>query len=231
MYAYPLLSCNGCEFSVDDQQKTDLGKIKSAHDGSCWRHVHPEEMNVIDLDEANFTSYTIAGSVATITTSTEVFESEAPNRFIAGKYGDHLEIDSSLQAPFDDPAIQNDYKTLEYNPSGNFVLMCGSPSEVGSDPFHGDRGFDIVLPEFSAWRVEDIWELAGQKHTIWTHTALNAPDQLRMKMAWDLSQIVSVGLPNAKVSVFSCVNIVRSLIIPQAQTDLSIHLFSKKGRA
>ena len=36
---------------------------------------------------------------------------------------------------------------------------------------------------------------SGQKHTIWTHFALESEDQLRLKMAWSLSQIVSVGLP------------------------------------
>lgn len=175
---------------VGDQGKTDLGKVRVT-DGSCWRHTHHEEMGVIDLTAVNSTLYSIVGNMVSFT-STEAFENIAMDSI--GKYGDHVEIDSS--SPLDDPALKALY-TLEYNPNG-LVLMCGSPSEVASDPLLSDRGFTVVLPEQSGWRVEGRAELAAQKHTVWTEMALHAPDQLRMKTAWSLSQIVSVGLPDEK---------------------------------
>jgi hypothetical protein len=181
---------------VADQGKTDLGKVQ-AYDGSCWRHVHIAEMDVINLSGADPSLYTISGNTVTFT-STEVFESSiAGNYPVIGKFGDHIEIDDSPPFPLDQASIQETYKTLEYNPAGQSVLMCGSPEEVASDPFYGDLGFDIVLPEKTASRIMSESELSAQKQTIWTELALNAPDTLRQKMAWSLSQIVSVGVRNA----------------------------------
>lgn len=74
--------------------------------------------------------------------------------------------------------------------------MCGSPNEVGSDPFHGDQEFDVVIPEASGYRTSSIWQLSAQRHTTWTHLALHAQDQLRQRVAWALYQIVSVGIIN-----------------------------------
>mmetsp|Transcript_598 Transcript_598/g.1174 ORF Transcript_598/g.1174 Transcript_598/m.1174 type:complete len:1161 (+) Transcript_598:1495-4977(+) len=180
---------------VEDQAKTYLGKVR-ASDGSCWHHVHIAEMDVFDLSGADLALYTVSGNMASIVGGMEIFESDIMNNFaVVGKFGDHVEIDTSLPSPLNDEGVQDAYKTLEYNPSNKPILMCGSPEEVASDPFYGDNGFDVILPENSGWRSMSKWELSGQKHTIWTHFALESEDQLRMKMAWSLSQIVSVGLP------------------------------------
>ncbi len=68
---------------------------------------------------------------------------------------------------------------------------------MASDPFYGDRNFDAGRPENTGYRSFSIWEYAAQRHTTWTDIALRAPDQLRQKMAWSLSQIVAVGLPRS----------------------------------
>lgn len=112
---------------------------------------------------------------------------------VISRLDDHVE---SLPAPLDGQDIFDAFATLEYNPQGKSVLMCGSPEEVANDPFYGDNGFGVVMPENSGMPSSlTKWEESGMKHTIWTEMALNAKDQLRMKMAWSLSQIVSVGLP------------------------------------
>jgi len=177
-----------------DEGKTYLGKVK-ASDGSCWNHVHQSEMNVVDLTGANETSYTISDNVAIIT-SMDAFNTDIASLPVIGKYGDHVEIDNSLPSPLNDKDIQDEFKTYEYNPQGKPVLMCGSPEEIASDPFYGDQGFDVVTPDNTGLRSKSTWELAGQKHTIWTEMALNGNDQLRQKTAWSLSQIVSVGMPS-----------------------------------
>ena len=188
------------DFSVcdaADQGKTDLGKVQS-YDGSCWRHVHIAEMDVVNLNGADPSLYTISGNTVTFN-STEVFESSIAGNFpVIGKFGDHVEIDGSTPFPLDQADVQDAYKTLEYNPAEQAVLMCGSPEEVASDPFYGDRGFDIPIPDKAGLRTMSASELSSQKHTIWTELALNAPDTLRQKMAWSLSQIVSVGSRGSK---------------------------------
>ena len=183
---------------VDDQAKTYLGKVMAA-DGMCWHHVHPSEMDVFDLTGADVALYTVSGNKVFIV-SMEVFEDIVNNHTIVGKFGDHVDIANSPPSPLDDPTLQAAYKILEYNPALHPQLMCGSLQEIASDPFFGDHGFDVVVPENSGWRSMSRWELSGQKHTAWTHLALHANDQLRMKMAWSLSQIVSVGLPDSKPS-------------------------------
>ena len=55
----------------------------------------------------------------------------------------------------------------------------------------------MTLPEISGFRSSSIWQLSAQRHNVWTDLALHAPDQLRQKMAWSLSQIVAVGLPGS----------------------------------
>ena len=182
---------------VSDKEKRYLGKVKSL-DGTCWKHIHQSEMNVYDLTGADESMYAINGNMATIM-SMEIFSSSIESNFtVVGRFGDHVEIDNnSIPSPLNNQEIQDTYMSLEYNPQGHSVLVCGSPSEIASDPFHGDNGFDVVAPEI---RSKSVWELSGQKNTIWTDLTLNSKDQLRAKMAWSLSQIVSVGLPDGSES-------------------------------
>jgi len=114
---------------------------------------------------------------------------------IIGKLGEFIDIESGGEPyPLDDPAVQEAYKSVVLNPVGLPVLICGSPDEVASNPFNGDQGFDIVIPESEGYREKSIWELSAQRHTTWAHLSLHAADQLRMRVAWALSQIVAVGL-------------------------------------
>lgn len=64
------------------------------------------------------------------------------------------------------------------------------------------QGFDIVIPESEGYRSMSIWELSAQRHTTWTHLAMHAPDQLRMRNAWALSQVVAVGLAGSGMVFF-----------------------------
>ena len=114
---------------------------------------------------------------------------------IIGRLGDHI-VDS-LVWPFNTQAITDAFKTVTFNPLESPVLVCGSPEEVGSDPFNGDKGFDIVVPENEGFREKSIWELSSMRHTSWTELALHAKDSLRQKMAWSLSQVIAVGLPGS----------------------------------
>lgn len=182
-----------------DQGKKHLGKVATL-DGACWHHVHPSERDVFDLTGADTNLYTVTGSGTALVESMAAFEIIAADHAVIGKLGDRVEIDNSLPSPLNDAAVRASFTTLEYNSARKPVLMCGSPDEVASDPFYGERGFDVVAPESSGWRDMSRWELSAQKHTIWTHAAMHAADQLRMRAAWALSQVVSVGLPDEKAA-------------------------------
>ena len=49
-----------------DMAKTYLGKVV-AYDGSCWHHVHPAEMDVVDLSGADDSLYSTSGNAVTFT--------------------------------------------------------------------------------------------------------------------------------------------------------------------
>lgn len=182
-----------------DISKLDMGRIQ-AGDGSCWVHRHPSDLNVVDLTGADPAQYTLSGVYASFS-SMDYFYNTVENSVtpfpVVGKLGDHVALDGSEPSPLDTQAIQDTYKTLDYNPALGPVLVCGSPNEVASDPFYGDHGFDVVTAEGTGYRSWSIWEFSAQRHTTWAHLALHADDQLRQKMAWSLSQIVAVGLPGS----------------------------------
>jgi Protein of unknown function (DUF1800) len=84
------------------------------------------------------------------------------------------------------------------------VLVCGSPNEVenivdeNSGPWM-QGGFDMSTrynsTSSSSWYME-------QKKIVWASQALWAPDQLRQRMAWALSQILVVS-PTAGTTDFT----------------------------
>lgn len=200
--------------NVADEGKTYLGKVK-ASDGVCWHHVHPSEMNVVDLTGANETSYTISGNVATIT-SMDAFNNIIASLPVVGSFGDHVEVTSSSISPLNDQAVQDQFKMLEYNPQEKPILICGSPNEVANDPSLSDHSsFDIVLPDNIALGNKSPWELAAQKHNIWTTLALNANDQLRLKMAWSLSQVRTIVLSPVIIVLVTHLTTASIMLLPQ----------------
>lgn len=112
---------------LDDQSKTYLGKVR-ASDGACWHHAHYAELDVYDLTGADELLYTVIdGSKVTLIDYSALAQSYA----VVGKFGDHVDLDDrSLPSPLNDVDVQEAYKTLEYNPEGLPLLMCGSPEEV-----------------------------------------------------------------------------------------------------
>lgn len=73
------------------------------------------------------------------------------------------------------------------------VMVCGSPYEVAtkhtaeSGPLY-KGGFDMETTY-----NDTSWGLSEQRRSIWIHIALNAPDQLRQRVAFALSQILVVS--------------------------------------
>ena len=93
-----------------------------------------------------------------------------------------LNIDSCL------PSISRDTcSTTDKSNEGEGVMICGSPGEVSNDPFTGEFGYMRYSSELSSTFSSQ------QKYAIWTTLVLSAPDQLRQRMAWALSQIFAIS--------------------------------------
>jgi hypothetical protein len=162
------------------------------------------------------------------------------SKVLVGKLNEHVVIGnanpskqqtiafSKLPLLLKDENVQNAFKTVEYNPALTPVLVCGSVDEVASDPTLGGRGFEHVEPEGTGYRSKSIHRYSAQRHTIWSYQAMHALDQLRMRTAWALSQIVAVGLPGSGMTFFEPTEDVRILFndydIKQNQLTLT-HFF------
>ena len=67
------------------------------------------------------------------------------------------------------------------------VVVCGSMGEVANDPAAGEQ-YDVRSNEHTTSGSD---QQNNQKAEVWTEIALSEPDQLRQRMAWALSQIVT----------------------------------------
>ena len=147
-----------------DKYKLDLGMVQ-ASDGTCWSHVHDFEHSVFDVTGADPADYTVSGSMAQISNAfLDVILNDSAYPII-GILDDHVAIDGSPNSPLDQPDVQDVFMTLEFNPSRQAVLICGSPGEVATDPFASDHSFDITTPQKTGARTLSIWELSAQRHT------------------------------------------------------------------
>jgi cullin-associated NEDD8-dissociated protein 1 len=77
------------------------------------------------------------------------------------------------------------------NPAGDGVVVCGSVGEISNNPSYGD-GFQYAWDHYKD-DLDVAFDMVEQRHTVWAYLALKAPDQLRQRMAWALSQICVVG--------------------------------------
>jgi hypothetical protein len=172
----------------------------------CWQNVHQDHLQVFD-----FSAWVNAhpGGAAAIRSFAEVsgtfvlafpdwhpmsrwHEDGRDFRQSVGRLGDtvQLRLPAAL-AKFIDGEVVGSENAQQSPPSG---VVCGSPEEVGNDPFlFGSirRGaFDAATPlnqtSFDA-------DLGQQKLNIWMSAALNAPDQLRQKIAWALAQLLVIS--------------------------------------
>ena len=77
------------------------------------------------------------------------------------------------------------------------VQACGSPGEVANDPTKGHKYHLYTAGgEQNSGKANRLRQIrtTAQKHVVWTNAVLKAPDQLRQRMAWALSQIYVVSI-------------------------------------
>lgn len=82
------------------------------------------------------------------------------------------------------------------------MVVCGSPGEVASDFSLDTAGAYDPMTYISKLYNREIHREKGvvyQKGSVWTNIVLNAPDQLRQRMAWALYQILPVGPPGTNL--------------------------------
>ena len=71
-------------------------------------------------------------------------------------------------------------------------LVCGSPSEIPNDVTLGGTQFNGAFGMEMNW-ADTATQNANNKKNVWSSVVFSAPDQLRQRMAWALSQILVIN--------------------------------------
>lgn len=178
-----------------------------------FQHVHSSEQNVYDFSEwvrehpggaDKIRKWTSSGYVLRYPASHPIgrFESALAKEYLwpnlVGIFGKTMDI-RSLPQPLQTVRVGAAFGALGTRPS-NFAEVCGSPGEVAERlghfyPFHTkDAPLNLTF-DVNYDSVYDVPMLS--RASIWTMQALKAPDQLRQRMAWALSQIFVVAPDDA----------------------------------
>lgn len=183
--------------------------------GSCWRHVPNVEGNVYSF---SWWSMTHAGNDQfersqnpilrwakagltyielprghSMTTRWREAVDKYPNRYVhlIGRYGDVVDF-ATLQHAVQPREMADFLGAVELvRPP---LVVCGSPYEVASDPTLGHR-YKVFLSGEEFGMTARLYPHGGNegKQMVWSTVVLSAPDQLRQRMAFALSQILVIN--------------------------------------
>jgi hypothetical protein len=117
---------------------------------------------------------------------------------MVGRLGDTLDfasLETDLQTEEMAVALG---ASLDTATDGDGVEACGSPGEVANIPSNGHHFYYLAEHalqnrELLEGDINFAYSTAAGKDTVWYNTVLNAPDQLRHRVAWALSQIIVVA--------------------------------------
>ena len=206
---FPLLS-EPFNCDMADAQEYDFSVLV---DGTCWQNVHPFHLQIFDFTNwvenhpggpSAIQQFALDGTyILKFPDWHEMdrFYTTAESQGIVrlGRLGDAVVL-------ADSPAAADAFASVTSTTRVGSTLVCGSPFEVANEPSLGGSmyqgGFDGAT-EYNVTTVEEDFE--HQRTSIWMDVALTAPDQLRQKTAWALSQITSVA-PAAIEAWFSSEN-------------------------
>jgi uncharacterized protein (DUF1501 family)/uncharacterized protein (DUF1800 family) len=181
--------------------------------GECFQHVHPDLYSVRDMSEwvilhDGNDEALAAGMPNPIAKWAENglvnlnFPSNHPmSRFkdrvkyfpLVGRFGDVVDF-ASLPTVLQTLEMALIVGAADTRSSEGFQA-CGSPGELANDPMLGNRYYLANPNDNTQARRELDWQhdLTDGKSMVWINVILKAPDQLRQRVAWALSQILTMS--------------------------------------
>ncbi len=183
--------CNATDISTTPEVEIEVGNV-------CWKRVHDDYLSIYDLTYWVDRHPGGAGHITKWAENDEILF-EFPNRLgmnahpmyrwhdnvhkftYVGRYGDTTRV-RDLPNDLRTEAV-TDYYQDAANVDTSGVLVCGSPGEIANDKTQ-DFTFDAVNDFLTAY-----WYPDENKSNIWAMLNLNAPDQLRQRVAWALAQV------------------------------------------
>ena len=175
--------------------------------GECWQHVHSSMLDVRDFTHFSLIHQGNTGAFKPITrfamdggTELRFPASHSMNRWgkngvgaLLGRLGDTVDF-SALPEDVQTLAMAQEFGVLaELDSHGTEV--CGSPGEVANRPEYGHRIASWISQlNLGTEALFRYYPRSGvARRMVHTARVLYAPDQLRQRVAWALSQVYVIG--------------------------------------
>jgi cullin-associated NEDD8-dissociated protein 1 len=189
-------------------------------DGTCWQHVHENEMNVYDFtywanahDDPKAAASLTEGSKAVAafaetgsaefkwTGSMPLWDATTRDRRmkigLLGPFGNNVDF---VAIPLDS-RVEEIARVVGSEKSGGDAAteVCGSPGEVASDPYLGDTvNMALESGETGKWEIgHSVFDTKVPQDRegtmVFQNIMLGAQDQLRQRVAWALNQLFVVN--------------------------------------
>lgn len=128
-----------------------------------------------------------------------------------GRYGDYMRI-RDLPNELRTETVTTYYDSDSEGSSG---FACGSPGEVSNSPTEG-LVFDIENKEFDSNLGIDR---GSNRQNVWFMVSLSAPDQLRQRVAWALSQVSK----KRRILFYSLFSVIDNFFLTREKDSCSGH--------
>jgi len=194
------------ECKVSSTTPSNLTDITLIADGACWKLVHEDHYSVYDMTPwvsshpggaAKITQFAVPGGMILTYAHPTIMSRWETNKELFPLIGvfnwalPFRDLPSNLQLP----SVIDHFVTSEEDPDNlETIMVCGSPNEVGNDPVLGETGLAMSINDDMEALTAGLRE--SQRGVIWTQVALTAPDQLRQRVAWALSQLFATSPPD-----------------------------------
>jgi hypothetical protein len=199
---------------VNNASCTDAAAVGIAIsvNGTCWQHVHKDELNVYDFTtwaikhpggQSMIQQFALNGTVNLTFPASHAMSRWTSNERLSrnqinllGKFGSTVDFATLPTNLLLDP-IAESVGAIRSADVGHET--CGSPGEVANEPSLGHH-YKMVLgngdPNAVLQAVDRLETLSVStpRSAVWTNVVLRAPDQLRQRVAWALSQIFVVNV-------------------------------------
>jgi cullin-associated NEDD8-dissociated protein 1 len=182
--------------------------------GTCFTHVHPDLHNVHDFsfwstDDAHpgnaaaanggrpnpIKAVAVGGAVElSFPSASHPMARWSDNRHLLPLVGRYMDsVDFNTLATELQTVAMADHVGAQLESGSQGFEQCGSRYEVGNNPVLGSQ---YRLEGLDSDAVETYHQDGMAKGMVWTNAMLSAPDQLRQRAAWALSQIFTVSTTN-----------------------------------
>jgi len=204
--------------TCDSSDNNALIEVEIVIESQCFRRVHPEHMSIydftywtlenthpgnmiaamnghphpikkwMDVHENTFLSYpafAVPDAPATLANHPITrWDNYSPKFSKLGRYGDTVKfVDLPNEIRLDEVA---EHFGADTELVGGGIMVCGSPFESANDPSLG-HVFEVTVGR-------DTESIKGtQREYTWMQVGLDAPDQLRQRVAWALAQILVIA--------------------------------------